>query len=128
MDNVGWSVVPAYQAKRGRPVLRGDIADVHGQEQAKRALLLAAAGRASVCWFGPPGTGKHDVGTALLGWMPPLEGGCALEVAAIESLAGIPFSPNVGVSAPSVLLIILVSAAALVGGGCEIQLIMIIYN
>ena len=44
----------------------------------------------------------------LLGLMPPLEEAAALEVAAIESLAGIPFSPNVGVSAPSVLLIILV--------------------
>ncbi len=66
----------------------GDIADVIGQEQAKRALLLAAAGGHHLLFVGPPGTGKTMLAQRLLGLLPPLEERDGLAVAAIRSVSG----------------------------------------
>jgi magnesium chelatase family protein len=64
-----------------------DLADVHGQLAAKRALLIAAAGGHNLLLSGPPGTGKTLLASRLPGLLPPLQEQEALEVAAIHSLA-----------------------------------------
>lgn len=98
----------------------GDLADVIGQEQAKRALILAAMGGHHVLFVGPPGTGKTMLAQRLLGLLPPLTDTEGLEVAAIRSVAG----HNYNAEHPSAWLERNLraphhscSAAALVGGG-----------
>ncbi|GGE57659.1 hypothetical protein GCM10007421_35380 [Halopseudomonas oceani] len=101
-----------------QPARHADLADVQGQEQAKRALIIAAAGGHNLLLFGPPGTGKTLLASRLPGILPPLQEHEALEVAAIQSVCDRtplsawptrPFrSPHHGAS-----------AAALVGGGSQ---------
>ncbi len=67
----------------------GDIAEVQGQLAAKRALLVAAAGRHNLLLSGAPGTGKTLLASRLPGLLPPLTESEALEVAAIHSVAGL---------------------------------------
>jgi len=66
-----------------------DLADVKGQESAKRALEIAAAGRHNIVFYGPPGTGKTMLARALAGILPPLSDDEVLEVTAIHSTAGL---------------------------------------
>jgi len=66
-----------------------DIADIKGQETAKRGLEIAAAGRHNIAFTGPPGTGKTMLASALAGILPPLSFEEAVEVTAIHSLAGV---------------------------------------
>lgn len=66
-----------------------DLADVKGQESAKRALEIAAAGRHNIVFYGPPGTGKTMLARALAGILPPLTDDDVLEVTAIHSTAGL---------------------------------------
>ena len=66
-----------------------DLSDVKGQESAKRALEIAAAGRHNIVFYGPPGTGKTMLARALAGILPPLSDDDMLEVTAIHSTAGL---------------------------------------
>ena len=66
-----------------------DLADIKGQEGAKRALEIAAAGRHNIVFYGPPGTGKTMLARALSGILPPLTDDDMLEVTAIHSTAGL---------------------------------------
>ena len=66
-----------------------ELADVKGQLAAKRALLVAAAGRHNLLLTGPPGTGKTLLASRLPGILPPLSEDEALEVAAIWSVANL---------------------------------------
>jgi magnesium chelatase family protein len=65
-----------------------DYADIVGQQQGKRAMLLAAAGKHNLLLCGPPGTGKTMMIRRLPGILPPLDEQEALEVTKIYSVAG----------------------------------------
>lgn len=65
-----------------------DMSEVKGQEQAKRALEIAAAGGHSVLMIGPPGTGKSMLATRFPGILPQMTEREALESAALQSLDG----------------------------------------
>jgi magnesium chelatase family protein len=65
-----------------------DLAEVHGQEEARRAIEVAAAGGHHLLMSGSPGAGKTMLARCLPGILPPLELAEALEVAQIRSLLG----------------------------------------
>lgn len=65
-----------------------DLRDIKGQESAKRALEIAAAGGHNLLMVGPPGAGKSMLAARLPGILPPLDPAEALEVSMIHSLAG----------------------------------------
>ena len=71
-----------------QPVVAEDLSDVHGQETAKRALEIAAAGGHNLLFIGPPGTGKTLLARRLPGLLPPMSEAEALETAAIRSVLG----------------------------------------
>src|SRR5438045_402374 len=65
-----------------------DLAQVKGQEVAKRALEIAAAGGHNLLMSGPPGAGKSLLAACLPGILPPLQPSEALEVSMVASVAG----------------------------------------
>ncbi len=65
-----------------------DLIEVRGQETAKRALEITAAGGHNLLMIGPPGSGKSMLASCLPGIMPPLSPYEALEVSMIHSIAG----------------------------------------
>ncbi len=65
-----------------------DLRDIKGQESAKRALEITAAGGHNLLMIGPPGAGKSMLAQRLPGLLPPLSPAEALEVSMIHSVAG----------------------------------------
>ncbi len=95
-----------------------DLSEVRGQEHAKRALEVAAAGGHSLLLIGPPGTGKSMLANRLPGLLPPLSEADALEVAALRSVADCaPFDPQTWQVRPFRSPHHTASGVALVGGG-----------
>ncbi len=66
-----------------------DFTEIHGQENAKRALIVAAAGQHNILLVGPPGVGKSFLAQATRGVLPPLDAEEAIEVTKIWSAAGL---------------------------------------
>lgn len=66
-----------------------DMADIRGQETAKRGLEIAAAGGHNSALYGPPGTGKTMLARAFATILPPLTNETKLEVTGIHSTAGV---------------------------------------
>ncbi len=94
-----------------------DLRDVKGQETAKRALEIAAAGGHNLLMIGPPGAGKSMLAARLPGLLPPLDAREALEVSMIQSLAGELKNGAIGRRRPFRSPHHSASMAALVGGG-----------
>jgi magnesium chelatase family protein len=79
---------PAPPALDAEPWRGGELAEVRGQESAKRALEIAAAGALNLLMVGPPGAGKSMLAARLPGLLPELTPAEALEVSLVHSVAG----------------------------------------
>ncbi len=96
---------------------RSDLVDVKGQQHAKRALEIAAAGGHNLLFVGPPGTGKSMLARRLPGLLPAMSEAEALETAAIDSVLGKPLVLPDWRRRPFRAPHHTASAPALVGGG-----------
>ena len=96
-----------------------DIADLHGQDMAKRALQITAVGGHNLLMVGPPGAGKSMLATRLAGLLPPMLAQESLEATMIHSLAGNLDKGGLIVSRPFRDPHHSSSVAALVGGGAR---------
>ena len=98
-----------------------DLRDVKGQETAKRALEIAAAGGHNMLMIGPPGSGKSMLAARLPGLLPALDAREALELSMIQSLAGELRDGAISRRRPFRTPHHSASMAALVGGGLRVK-------
>ena len=98
-----------------------DLRDVKGQESAKRALEIAAAGGHNLLMIGPPGAGKSMLAQRLPGLLPPLDAREALEICMVQSLAGELSGGAISRTRPFRNPHHSASMAALVGGGIKVK-------
>jgi magnesium chelatase family protein len=98
-----------------------DLKDVKGQETAKRALEIAAAGGHNMLMIGPPGAGKSMLAQRLPGLLPPLDAREALEISMVQSLAGELAGGAISRRRPFRAPHHSASMAALVGGGLRVK-------
>ncbi|WP_434618332.1 YifB family Mg chelatase-like AAA ATPase [Tabrizicola sp. M-4] len=114
----GQSVLTPAEAGEvtGDPARR-DLREVKGQERAKRALEIAAAGRHHMLMIGTPGSGKSMLAARLPGILPPLSAAEALETSMVHSLAGLISEGGISRARPFREPHHTASMAAIVGGG-----------
>ena len=98
-----------------------DLAEVKGQENAKRALEIAAAGGHNLSFVGPPGSGKSMMAARLPGLLPPLSPGELLETSMIHSVAGLIAKGELTRARPFRTPHHSASMAALTGGGLRVK-------
>ncbi|SMC63870.1 YifB family Mg chelatase-like AAA ATPase [Primorskyibacter flagellatus] len=114
----GQSPLPPSEPGEVQPAPSGrDLRDVRGQERAKRALEIAAAGRHHLMFVGSPGSGKSMLASRLPGILPPLSASEALETSMIHSLAGLLDEGGISRHRPFREPHHTASMAAIVGGG-----------
>ncbi len=114
----GQSVLPTATAGELQiPQSMPDMADVKGQERAKRALEIAAAGRHHVMLVGTPGSGKSMMASRVAGLLPPLSPQEALETSMIHSVAGMLDEGGISRARPYRDPHHTASVPAIVGGG-----------
>ncbi|GGL21280.1 hypothetical protein GCM10010983_18230 [Caulobacter rhizosphaerae] len=105
------------------PVIEGeaakDLRDVKGQEHAKRALEIAAAGSHNLLFCGPPGSGKSMLAQRLPGLLPPLSSHELLETSMVHSVAGLIAKGTLTRARPYRAPHHSASMAALTGGGLK---------
>lgn len=98
-----------------------DLRQVKGQETAKRALEIAAAGGHNLLLCGPPGAGKSLMAACLPGILPPLDPAEALEVSMVQSVAGTLAGGRLTRTRPFRAPHHSASMAALTGGGLKVK-------
>ena len=114
----GQCPLPPAEAGEVLPRAAGrDLRDVKGQERAKRAMEIAAAGRHHMLMVGTPGSGKSMLAARLPGILPQLSAAEALETSMIHSLAGLLTEGGISRDRPFREPHHTASMAAIVGGG-----------
>lgn len=103
------------------PVRGPDLRDVKGQENAKRALEIAAAGGHNLLYMGPPGSGKSMLAQRLPGLLPPLTAAELLETSLVHSIAGLIAKGALTRARPFRNPHHSASMAALTGGGLRVK-------
>ena len=98
-----------------------DLKQVKGQETAKRALEIAAAGGHNLLMIGPPGAGKSLMASCLPGILPPLTPAEALETSMVASVAGTLEAGRISRVRPFRAPHHSASMAALTGGGLRVR-------
>jgi magnesium chelatase family protein len=118
----GAQVIPPPEPRLSDKVPNApDLKDVKGQETAKRALEIAAAGGHNMLLIGPPGAGKSMLASRLPGLLPPLDAREALEVSMVQSLAGELKDGTISRVRPFRSPHHSASMAALIGGGLKVK-------